>query len=88
MLALSHSKIIRLPFSGLGNAVIAAEWRLGASVLKPRVRIGLAMDDGTTVTQPRPGVAAVRLRKPVFLTKHWGVEVSVAGVMPSGCSIE
>jgi hypothetical protein len=33
------------------------------------------MDDGTTVVQPRAGMAAVRLRKPVYLTRHWGVEV-------------
>lgn len=67
----AHSNTIPLPIAGVGSVVLAAEWRLGQPLHKPRLMVALGADAGAAVV--RPGTIA--WRKACFLTRTIGLEV-------------
>lgn len=82
--SVEYRNALPLPVAGLGgNVVLSAEWRLGRSLLKPRLMVALGTDAGAAVVRP----GALFWRKAFFPSKrsrHLGVEVRRARVYVCG----
>ncbi|GBF87817.1 hypothetical protein Rsub_00528 [Raphidocelis subcapitata] len=50
--ALEYRNNLPLPIGGMGTVVLAAEWRLGQPVHKPRLMVALGGDAGAAVMRP------------------------------------
>lgn len=71
--SLEYRNNLPLPIGGVGTVVLAAEWRLGQPVHKPRLMVALGTDAGAAVVRP----GSITWRKAIFpLHKRIGLETA------------
>jgi hypothetical protein len=79
--SLEYRNNLPLPMTGVGSVVLAAEWRLGQALHKPRLMVALGTDAGAAVVRP----GTVSWRKAAFpFNRHLGLEVRVCVFFKGG----
>ncbi|KAI8474038.1 MAG: hypothetical protein J3K34DRAFT_156760 [Monoraphidium minutum] len=71
--SLEYRNNLPLPVAGMGTVVLAAEWKLGQPLHKPRLMVALGGDAGAAVVRP----GAISWRKAAFpFNRHVGIETA------------